>query len=107
MLCVVELVPELILHAPIHYINTLSVCLCVCVSVCLCVGVSVWCVCMCVCSIMGEGGELGIVPRFAEELFARVDGTEDSKVAWQYCTVCNVILISVLQPNLNAISTGV
>jgi len=30
---------------------------------------------------MGEGGELGIVPRFAEELFARVESTADSKVS--------------------------
>lgn len=33
------------------------------------------------CSIMGEGEELGIVPRFANELFARVEGTSNSKVS--------------------------
>ncbi len=30
---------------------------------------------------MGEGEELGIVPRFANELFSRVDGTADSEVS--------------------------
>lgn len=29
---------------------------------------------------MGEGEELGIVPRFMKELFYRIDGTSDSKV---------------------------
>ena len=29
---------------------------------------------------MGEGEELGIVPRFTKELFERVEGTSDSKV---------------------------
>ena len=32
------------------------------------------------CSIMGEGEQLGIVPRFMRELFDRIDGTSDSKV---------------------------
>lgn len=29
---------------------------------------------------MGEGEEIGIVPRFMKELFDRIDGTSDSKV---------------------------
>lgn len=30
---------------------------------------------------MGEGENVGIVPRFTKELFDRVEGTSDSKVA--------------------------
>lgn len=29
---------------------------------------------------MGEGEEVGIVPRFMKELFNRIEGTSDSKV---------------------------
>lgn len=34
-------------------------------------------------SIMGEGENLGIVPRFMRELFERIEGTSDSKVTFQ------------------------
>jgi hypothetical protein len=30
---------------------------------------------------MGEGEQVGIVPRFMRELFDRIDGTSDSKVS--------------------------
>lgn len=34
------------------------------------------------CSIMGEGEQLGIVPRFMRELFDRIEGTSDCKVTY-------------------------
>ena len=39
------------------------------------------------CSINGEGEAIGIVPRFAQELFDRIEGTADDEVCVCVC-VC-------------------
>ena len=39
-------------------------------------------------SIMGEGEAIGIVPRFAQELFDRVEGTADDEVFCVCVCVC-------------------
>lgn len=36
-------------------------------------------------SIMGEGGEVGIVPRFSQELFERVEGNIPQQVREYSC----------------------
>ena len=48
-------------------------------------------------SIMGEGEAVGIVPRFAQELFERVEGTSDEEVHKNYYnlayTHCHPLLL--------------
>ena len=45
------------------------------------------------CSIMGEGGDQGIVPRFSKELYDRIEGTTEEQVSGLSCAslVCMLI----------------
>ena len=43
---------------------------------------------------MGEGEEVGVVPRFMEELFERIAGTSDSKVLVYVCVTCCGYIVS-------------